>query len=88
MKLSEDNVLTDRKEVPKIKYEIDGKISYYFPDIYIKSLNKIIEVKSTWTYEINKEKNIEKSKACTDAGYAFEFWIYSSKGKTLEIYKI
>jgi hypothetical protein len=87
MKFTEEDILTDRKDIPKIKYKIDGKISYYFPDIYIKSLNKIIEVKSTWTYERNKEKNIEKSKACSEAGYAFEFWIYLSKGKSLEIYK-
>jgi len=51
----------------------------YYPDFYIKKDNKIIEVKSIYTYNIDIEKNLLKQKACLDAGYNFEFWIYDTK---------
>jgi hypothetical protein len=76
----EIDIITQRKEIPRITYNIDNKQKYYFPDIYIKSINKIIEVKSTWTYKC-KEDNIQaKSDATKLAGYDYEIWIYDSKG--------
>jgi len=78
---SEDDIITDRNLIPKIEY-IDNDINrIYFPDIYIKSINKIIEVKSTWTYRTNETKCMIKGKACIDKGYNFEMWIYDKKGK-------
>ena len=74
--LGEDDVCTDRSCVPHIKYTYDDKNKVYFPDIYVKSQNKIIEVKSTWTYELHKQLNDAKAKATIDAGYNFEFWIF------------
>jgi DNA-directed RNA polymerase subunit RPC12/RpoP len=56
---SEDDLVTKRTEVPEMKYELNGKIGSYFPDIYIKSENLIIEVKSSWTYKRDLIKNIE-----------------------------
>ena len=53
----------------------------YYPDIYIKSLNKIIEVKSTWTYKMYKEKNIAKWNATINSGYEFEVWVFNNKGE-------
>jgi hypothetical protein len=50
-----------------------------FPDIYIKSLNKIIEVKSDYVYIKELQKNIIKKKACLYLGYNFEFWIFDGK---------
>lgn len=47
----EEDIITERKDIPRITYKTDDKTRYYFPDIYIKSINKIIEVKSTWTYK-------------------------------------
>ena len=59
----------------KILYEYNGNTHRYFPDIYIKSINTIIEVKSVWTYEQQKERNLMKEKACLKQGYNFEFII-------------
>jgi hypothetical protein len=59
--------------------DLDLKKCLYFPDIFVPKWNKIIEVKSDWTYEINKEINILKGKACLALGYDFEFWIYNGK---------
>ena len=45
--------------------------------------NKIIEVKSIWTYNVNLEKNILKQKASINNGYNFEFWIFNNKGQKI-----
>jgi hypothetical protein len=79
--LSETDVLSDRKEVPRITYTDDTKKRYYFPDILIKSQNKLIEVKSPWTYELHLNTNKLKWKASKDQGYSHEFWIFTPKGE-------
>ncbi len=82
---SEDDIITDRKLVPKIEYIDNSTKKFYFPDIYIKSINKIIEVKSNWTYKTNEKKCILKGKACIDKAYIFELWIYDKLGKNKTI---
>ena len=77
---SEDDIKTDRKDIPRITYVSNDKNKYYFPDIYIKSENKIIEVKSTWTYSCKEDNIQEKSNATKSAGYNYEIWIYDKKG--------
>jgi hypothetical protein len=63
------------KKVGRIFYEINGKRHRYYPDIFIPSENKIIEVKSKYTYLQNLEINNEKKNACIKAGFNFEFMI-------------
>jgi hypothetical protein len=46
----------------------------------IKSQNKLIEVKSSWTYKLHEETNILKWKASCEKGYVHEFWIFTPKG--------
>jgi hypothetical protein len=77
----EEDIKTDRIDVPTIIYKFEDKTRIYFPDIFIPSINKIIEVKSNWTYECNKEINNIKSKTSKEKGYIFEFWIFDEKGK-------
>ena len=76
----EEEIITNRKDVPKIKYQFEDKERKYFPDIYLPNENKIIEVKSEWTYQLWEEKNKTKEKACINQGYLFEFWIFDNKG--------
>lgn len=76
----ESDIITDRKDIPRISYKIEDKQKYYFPDIYIKSQNKIIEIKSTWTYACKEDNNDEKAKATKLKGYNYEVWIYDGKG--------
>jgi hypothetical protein len=79
--LEEDIITLNDKEHPKIKYFIKNKSYIYFPDIFIKSQNKIIEVKSIYTY-INKiDINEIKKEECIRQGYNFEFWILDHKTK-------
>lgn len=79
----DDIVIQPGDDTFKIKYKsYDGKNHRYFPDIYIKSENLIIEVKSPWTYNGKKEylkSNLLKQQACLNAGYNFEFLIYELK---------
>ena len=49
----------------------------YRPDIWIEKDNKIIEVKSFWTFNNGIESNILKYKAVIDQNKNFEFWIFN-----------
>jgi hypothetical protein len=74
----EEQIITDTKLIPSFNYFFERERTYY-PDIYIPHENKIIEVKSTYTYESDLERNLLKRQACLDEGYLFEFWICSNK---------
>jgi hypothetical protein len=75
-KISEDSIITNRKDVPVIWYnDINNKRRRHYVDFYIPSQNRCIEVKSTWT---NQTKNnvLEKQNGAKDLGYIYEIWIY------------
>lgn len=76
----ETDIKTGRKDVPRIPYRIDDKQHYYHPDIFIPSENKIIEVKSTWTYTFKQSNIPHKAAATKSAGYAYEIWVFDEKG--------
>ena len=68
------------KKVGKICYIFDGKQKRYFPDIYIESQNRILEVKSMYTMNCDTEKNEKKKEACLKLGLNFNFLVLDSKG--------
>jgi hypothetical protein len=81
----EDDLITNRKDVPEIwYYDKTNKRRRHYVDMFIKSQNRCIEVKSTWT---NQEKNnvLEKQSAALELGYKYEIWIYDSKGNRIDI---
>jgi len=53
----------------------------YHPDFFIKSKNKIIEVKSDYWYNYSEDRNLKKKEFCEKLGYTFEFWVYDSHNK-------
>ena len=86
--IDENDIVTGCKNVPKIRYNDENKkLHYHFVDIFIKSENKCIEVKSTWTFKKNKDKVLLKQKAAKELGYEYEIWIYNSKGEKVEYFK-
>ena len=76
--INEDDIISERNEIPKIDY-FKGKIYKYYPDIFIPKDNLIIEIKSEWTYKRNIIKNTLKALATKKLGYNYEFWIYNKK---------
>jgi len=74
-----------REEIGTINYLMDDKEKIYLPDIYIIPENKIIEVKSDYTYNLSLDQNFLKKDACLSSGMLFEFWILDKKGNLLEI---
>lgn len=60
---------------PIIEYHFKGKNKRYFSDFYIQELNLIIEIKSSYTYELAKEKNIKKQEESISKGYNHIFII-------------
>ena len=75
----EDDICIGRANIPLIDYYIDDKKHVYFPDFFIKSENKIIEVKSEWTIQLKRGNIEEKALATVKAGYKYEIWIYNDK---------
>ena len=65
--------------VGEIQYIMNGKSHRYFPDIYIRSLHKMIEVKSPYTMKQDVEINQLKKQATLDLGIGHEFVIIPDK---------
>lgn len=81
--LTSNDIVNSRGGVPEIWWKDEnGKNHRYYVDIYIPSLNKMIEVKSTWTFEKTKDKTINKGKACIDNRFGFELWVYHNNNKS------
>ena len=81
----EHDIVVNRSEVPSVWYEdANGKKRRYFVDCFIKSQNRCIETKSTWTAVKNKDCIYLKQQALKDAGYKCEIWIYNDKGEIME----
>ena len=86
---NECDIIVGTKNVPQIYYIDKNNIKHrYYPDIFIKSTNTIIEVKSLYTITSNKEKNIYKYKATKDAGFNFECWIIDNEQIKEKIYDL
>lgn len=81
----EEDIIISNKEISEIigiiwYNDSENKRRRYYPDILLKVGNKIIEVKSEYTYDAGYSINIRKKQACLDMGLLFEFWIYDEKG--------
>lgn len=78
--IDEDNILVSSDGIPCIEYTFEGKTHMYHPDIYISSLGKFVEVKSEYTFESSRARNVAKFQAAC-ISYNFELRIYTKKGE-------
>ena len=62
-------------EIGFFHYEYENETRRYYPDIYIKSENRVIEVKSTYTFNKEKEKNLLKRESVLNKNINFNFII-------------
>jgi hypothetical protein len=83
-KYEEDDICVGRANIPTVEYYINETKHVYFPDFFIKSENKIIEVKSEWTIKLARGNVEEKALATVKAGYKYEIWLYNHKKEKLE----
>jgi hypothetical protein len=60
----------DIQRAPTIKYKFNGKNKIYYPDFLIPSLNLIIEIKSSWTLNVDIEIK-QKKKATIANGFKY-----------------
>ena len=58
-----------------IDYDFEGKRKKYHPDYYIPQYNLIVEIKSSYTYECEREQNEAKKEATINNGFNFIFII-------------
>lgn len=63
------------EKINPIKYKLNENTHYYHPDFYLPDYNLIIEVKSSYTYEFDLEKNIAKKEYSIKSGFSFLFII-------------
>jgi len=86
---NEEDIICDVKSINKllgiIKYKDKNQERRYYPDFYIKSIGKIYEVKSIWTYKANINKNNLKKLRCLEMGIDFEFLIFDYKGNQIVV---
>ena len=85
----EEDIVVNNNEIisftGRIFYEDDNnKKRRYFPDIFIISENRIVEVKSIWTYNKHLKINICKKKKCEELGFKFDFMIFDRKGNEVK----
>jgi hypothetical protein len=83
--IKEDDILTNY-DCPVIKwFSDDGKQHKHIPDIFIKSKNMIIEVKSEYTAQTKNLKNILlKKKYAEMEGYEYKIYVINKKTKKIE----
>lgn len=79
----EEQILTQKTDMPVIRYYLGKKTKRYFPDIYIPHENKIIEVKSIWTYRRELVKNNIKALSTRSLGFEYEIWVFNEKGQIM-----
>lgn len=85
----EDDITTGLSNMPEFWYHgSDNKYHRYFPDIYIKKDNLIIEVKSTYTAFLNKDKIRLTGKTVKYNGYNFMLMVFDKNGKLLTPYMV
>ena len=80
---NEDDIIVETVDIPVIEYkklkkDKEGNFyedkAVYYPDILLP--DKLVEVKSLYTYEVDRDNNERKFRACVDKGYVLEVWVY------------
>lgn len=82
---SEEEIKHSGSEVPMFRYKLDGKQHRYYPDFYIPKDNKIVEVKSVYTWNLEIFRNMEKLRSVERCGYIAELRVYDVSGECLYV---
>ncbi len=63
------------EKINPVQYILNENIHYYHPDFYLPDYNLIVEVKSTYTYNYDLDRNLAKKEYSIKEGYNFIFII-------------
>jgi hypothetical protein len=63
------------EKINPIQYKLNENNHYYHPDFYLPKYNLIVEVKSSYTYESDLDKNLAKKEYSIKNGFNFIFII-------------
>lgn len=63
------------KKIDPIKYHLNENTHYYHPDFYLPNFNLIVEIKSSYTYNYDLERNLTKKDYSIKNGFNFIFII-------------
>ena len=74
LKFCENNNIKVEKHTP-IEYKYNLKSRKYFPDFYLPTYNLIVEIKSSYYYEKEKDRNLLKEEYSKKSGFGFIFII-------------
>ena len=77
----------DSKNIPTFLYDFDGKKHKYFPDIWLPNENTIIEVKSTYYFVKDKDKNLAKALEASKS-HRFLFYVYDDRKSKKTVYEV
>lgn len=82
------NIESRKKKIPVIRYARKGVERNYFPDVFVKSANLIVEVKSLWTSGLMDTTQRgqfstlrAKARAVRKAGYRFVCLVFDKQGQ-------
>lgn len=82
----ENDIIIKTKDIIKYTDIIKYGNRIYYPDLFIISENQIIEVKSNYTFNRDRNNNLLKKQACINLGFKFRFMVYNGKKKLLNGY--
>ena len=82
---NESDIITDKSSIPRFWYTKNNKRCIYYADMFIKSTNTVVEIKSTWTVRLNADVNELKKQSVLTNGFNFEQMIFNNKGSLIQI---
>ena len=83
LEIYDENDICLNFDIPNFWYSYNGSRKKYIPDIFIKSKNLVIEVKSDYTYKYDLDRNKSKENAVLENGYNFQFMIFNNRKELL-----
>ena len=79
------DLINSKSKVPEVWYTgIDNKQHRYYMDFYHAPSNTCYEIKSTWTYKLNRDKLRLTKKACEEIGMKFVLYVFDSVGRIVK----
>lgn len=77
------------KDIPRLKVDFNGRVIIHSPDIWIPKQNRLVEVKSIWTFGLTRGRlewfklSKAKRKAAIEQGFKYNLLLMESNGNRL-----